>query len=415
MINKNYGKGYQKTPIHIKCSTNKTMVLYIIRQHLYHSYNFLSMLNLTACKPWTNEINKIKNQIKNAYFEFDGKALAHPKDVSTLLAKLVTTNQSVINGVYDPTSDSANLLLAVNEERKNGLVINGKFYGQTKETKYLGQMNMLANGFNAFDFSIESGDVLMHPAHLKEKPFDAIISYPPYSTSWVGDGDPTLINDPRFAPAGRLAPKSYADFAYVLHCLDHLSDTGRAVIVCHPGILFRKGAEKTIRQYLIKQNFVDAIILLPGQLFSYTSSNLAILVLEKSKTTSHVLFIDARDEFQPNTNKSSRKFNVLTEDNIAKIIEKYKNRDDENCFSKVVTIENLAKSNYDLNFSNYIDYSNFASIIVQIEKEILPIETELKNLQVKIESLTKKLQEPKNKIDFYREKINWWNQWNNSK
>lgn len=195
-----------------------------------------------------------------------------PQSVSKLLAKLVMEGKTDINKVYDPTCGSGSLLLQMKKQFEEHILEEGFFGQEINMTNYnLARMNMFLHNINYSNFSIKRGDTLLNPLHKDEKPFDAIVSNPPYSIKWIGDADPTLINDERFAPAGKLAPKSYADYAFILHCLNHLSSKGTAAIVCFPGIFYRKGAEKTIRQYLIDNNFVDTVIQLPENLFFGTS------------------------------------------------------------------------------------------------------------------------------------------------
>lgn len=185
-------------------------------------------------------------------------------------------------------------------------IIDEGFFGQEiNMTNFnLCRMNMFLHNVNYNNFSIKRGDTLLNPLHNDEKPFDAIVSNPPYSIKWVGDKDPTLINDVRFAPAGKLAPKSYADYAFIMHALSYLSSKGRAAIVCFPGIFYRKGAEKTIRKYLVDNNFIDCVIQLPENLFFGTSIATCVLVMAKNKTENKILFIDASKEFKKETNNN---------------------------------------------------------------------------------------------------------------
>ena len=201
-------------------------------------------------------------------------------------------------------------------QKFDGIEIEDGYFGQEiNMTNYnLARMNMFLHNVNYNDFSIKRGDTLLNPQHGDEKPFDAIVSNPPYSIKWIGDADPTLINDERFAPAGKLAPKSYADFAFIMHSLSYLSSKGRAAIVCFPGIFYRKGAERIIRKYLVDNNFVDCVIQLPDNLFFGTSIATCVLVLAKNKTENKTLFIDASKEFKKETNN-----NILEEKNIENI------------------------------------------------------------------------------------------------
>lgn len=243
-------------------------------------------------------------------------------------------------------------------------------------------MNMFLHGINFKKFSIKRGDTLLNPLHNDEKPFDAIVSNPPYSIKWVGDADPTLINDERFAPAGKLAPKSYADFAFIMHSLSYLSSKGRAAIVCFPGIFYRKGAERTIRKYLIDNNFVDCVIQLPDNLFFGTSIATCILVMSKNKTENKVLFIDASKEFKKETNN-----NILEEKNISAIIEEFRNRTDKEYFSRYVDASEIEENDYNLSVSTYVEKEDTREII-------------------DIKVLNKELEETVKKIDKLRSSIN---------
>lgn len=217
-------------------------------------------------------------------------------------------------------------------------IIEEGFFGQEiNMTNFnLARMNMFLHNINYNNFSIKRGDTLLNPLHNEEKPFDAIVSNPPYSIKWVGDADPTLINDERFAPAGKLAPKSYADYAFIMHSLSYLSSKGRAAIVCFPGIFYRKGAERTIRKYLVDNNFVDCVIQLPDNLFFGTSIATCILVMAKNKTENRVLFIDASKEFKKETNN-----NILEEKNINTIIEEFRNREEKEDTREIIDIKVL--------------------------------------------------------------------------
>ena len=263
-------------------------------------------------------------------------------------------------------------------------IIDEGFFGQEiNMTNFnLSRMNMFLHGINFKKFSIKRGDTLLNPLHNDEKPFDAIVSNPPYSIKWVGDADPTLINDERFAPAGKLAPKSYADFAFIMHSLSYLSSKGRAAIVCFPGIFYRKGAERTIRKYLIDNNFVDCVIQLPDNLFFGTSIATCILVMSKNKTENKVLFIDASKEFKKETNN-----NILEEKNISAIVEEFRNRTDKEYFSRYVDASEIEQNDYNLSVSTYVEKEDTREII---------------NIKV----LNKELEETVKKIDELRSSIN---------
>ena len=220
-----------------------------------------------------------------------------PQSVSKLIAKLATHKKAKINKIYDPAAGSGSLLLQAKKQFDEHVIEDG-FYGQEiNHTTYnLARMNMFLHNINYDKFDIKLGNTLLDPKHDDEKPFDAIVSNPPYSIKWIGSDDPTLINDERFAPAGVLAPKSKADFAFILHSLNHLSSIGRAAIVCFPGIFYRGGAEQKIRKYLIDNNFVETVISLAPNLFFGTSIAVNILVLSKCKTDTKIQFIDVSGE-----------------------------------------------------------------------------------------------------------------------
>lgn len=211
-----------------------------------------------------------------------------PQTVSKLIAQLAMHKQTAVNKIYDPACGSGSLLLQAKKNFDNHNIEEG-FYGQeVNHTTYnLARMNMFLHNINYDKFHIVLGNTLLQPGLGDEKPFDAIVSNPPYSINWIGSDDPTLINDDRFAPAGVLAPKSKADFAFVLHALSYLSGKGRAAIVCFPGIFYRGGAEQKIRQYLVDNNFVETVISLAPNLFYCTSIAVNILVLCKHKSNNN--------------------------------------------------------------------------------------------------------------------------------
>ncbi len=274
-----------------------------------------------------------------------------PQSVSKLLARIVMEGKIEINKVYDPTCGSGSLLLQMKKQFEQHIIKDGFFGQEINITNYnLARMNMFLHNINYNNFNIKRGDVLLDPKHNEEKPFDAIVSNPPYSIKWVGSDDVTLINDERFAPAGKLAPKSKADYAFVMHSLSYLSSKGTASIVCFPGIFYRAGAEKTIRQYLVDNNYVDCVISLPENLFFGTSISTNILVLAKNKKEPKTFFIDARKEFKKETNN-----NILTPENIDKIVKAYSEKKDIEHFCKLVNNDDIATEDYNLSVNTYVE------------------------------------------------------------
>ena len=328
-----------------------------------------------------------------------------PQTVSKLLARLVMVGKDKINKVYDPTCGSGSLLLQMKKQYEDHILEDGFFGQEINMTNYnLARMNMFLHNINYNNFDIKRGDTLLNPQHLEEKPFDAIVSNPPYSVKWVGDGDPTLINDDRFAPAGKLAPKSKADrfapagklapkskadFAFIMHSLNHLSNKGRAAIVCFPGIFYRGGAEKTIRQYLVDNNFVEAVISLPDNLFFGTSIATTILVLAKNKLENKILFIDASKEFKKETNN-----NVLTDSNIEHIVELFSNYQNVDYKSTLVDNEVIGtEQDYNLSVSTYVEQEDTREKIDidVLNKEIAETVTKIDYLRAEIDKIVEEL------------------------
>ena len=257
-----------------------------------------------------------------------------PQSVSKLIAKLATHGLTTINKIYDPAAGSGSLLLQAKKQFDNHVIQEGFFGQEINHTTYnLARMNMFLHNVNYDKFNIALGNTLTAPQFGDEKPFDAIVSNPPYSINWIGSDDPTLINDDRFAPAGVLAPKSKADFAFVLHCLSYLSGRGRAAIVCFPGIFYRGGAEQKIRKYLVDNNFVETVISLAPNLFYGTSIAVNILVLSKHKTDTKIQFIDASGEefYKKETNN-----NVLSQEHIDAIMQLFDSKEEKEYVSQNV-------------------------------------------------------------------------------
>lgn len=284
-----------------------------------------------------------------------------PQSVSKLIAKLATHGLTTINKIYDPAAGSGSLLLQAKKQFDNHVIQEGFFGQEINHTTYnLARMNMFLHNVNYDKFNIALGNTLTAPQFGDEKPFDAIVSNPPYSINWVGSDDPTLINDDRFAPAGVLAPKSKADFAFVLHCLSYLSGRGRAAIVCFPGIFYRGGAEQKIRKYLVDNNFVETVISLAPNLFYGTSIAVNILVLSKHKTDTIIQFIDASGEefYKKETNN-----NVLSQEHIDAIMQLFDSKEEKEYVSKNVDNEKIAEGNYDLSVSYYVEKKDTREVI----------------------------------------------------
>lgn len=236
-------------------------------------------------------------------------------------------------------------------------------------------------GFDKFNIACE--DTLIAPAHWDEEPFELIVSNPPYSIKWAGDDNPLLINDPRFAPAGVLAPKSKADLAFIMHSLSWLASNGTAAIVCFPGIMYRGGAEQKIRKYLIDNNYVDCVIQLPANLFFGTSIATCIMVLKKGKADSKTLFIDASNECIKVTNN-----NKLTAENIKRIVDTYANREEVQHFSHLADYDEVAENDYNLSVSTYVEAEDTREKI-----DIVKLNAEIKEIVAREETLRKAIDE----------------------
>ena len=303
-----------------------------------------------------------------------------PQCVSKLIAQLAIHKQTSINKIYDPAAGSGSLLLQAKKQFDDHIIEDG-FYGQEiNHTTYnLARMNMFLHNINYDKFHIALGDTLRDPHYGDDKPFDAIVSNPPYSINWIGSDDPTLINDDRFAPAGVLAPKSKADFAFVLHSLSYLSSKGRAAIVCFPGIFYRGGAEQKIRKYLIDNNYVETVISLAPNLFFGTSIAVNILVLAKNKKDNKTQFIDVSgvDFYKKETNN-----NIITEEHINKIMAMFDSKEDVEHISKLVDYEDIVKNDYGLSVSSYVEAKDMREIV-----DISELNAEIKTTVAKIDKL----------------------------
>ncbi|GAA9701789.1 type I restriction-modification system subunit M [Helicobacter pylori] len=274
-----------------------------------------------------------------------------PQEVSELLAKIALHNQESVNKVYDPCCGSGSLLLQFSKVLGNKNVSKGYFGQEINLTTYnLCRINMFLHDINYTKFHIALGDTLLDPKHEDDEPFDAIVSNPPYSTKWVGDSNPILMNDERFNKAGVLAPKNAADLAFTMHMLSYLSNQGTCAIVEFPGVLYRGGAECKIREYLVKNNFIDCVIALPDNLFFGTSIATCILVLKKNKKDDTTLFMDASKEFV----KEGKK-NKLKEHNREKILQIYTERKAIKHFSALANIEQIKENDYNLSVNRYVE------------------------------------------------------------
>jgi len=301
-----------------------------------------------------------------------------PQHVSRLIARLAMHKQASVNKIYDPACGSGSLLLQAKRHFDAHIIEEGFFGQEVNHTTYnLARMNMFLHDINYDKFNIKLGDTLRNPHFGDEKPFDAIVSNPPYSVKWIGSDDPTLINDDRFAPAGVLAPKSKADFAFVLHALHYLSGRGRAAIVCFPGIFYRGGAEQKIRRYLVENNYVESVIALAPNLFFGTTIAVCILVLAKHKTDTAVQFIDAGNLFKKETNN-----NILLDEHIDRIMSVFDSKADVAHFAKSVAFEQIAANDYNLSVSSYVEAEDTREAI-----DITQLNAELKTTVAKIDKL----------------------------
>lgn len=294
-----------------------------------------------------------------------------PQEVSELLTQIAVMGKKQVNKVYDPACGSGSLLLKAAKILGKENVRLGFFGQEINLTTYnLCRINMFLHDIDYDKFDIANGDTLTNPQHLDDEPFEVIVSNPPYSIKWVGDNDAILINDPRFSPAGVLAPKSKADMAFIMHCLSWLATNGVASIVCFPGIMYRSGAEQKIRKYLIDNNFIDCVIQLPPNLFYGTSIATCIMVLKKSKAENSTLFIDASKYFVKETNS-----NRLSNENIAHILTLYKNRQNVQYCAKLIPNSVIEENDYNLSVNTYIETEDTQEIIdiIKLNAEIQEI------------------------------------------
>ena len=312
-----------------------------------------------------------------------------PQEASRLLALIVTHGKDHIRRGYDPASGSASLLLQLGKVKGFDKVDN--FFGQeiNRTTYNLSRINMFLHGVPYDRFDIACEDTLLHPQHWDEQPMDAIVSNYPYSIKWIGEDDPTLINDPRFAPAGVLAPKSKADLAFLMHITSWLSSDGTAAVVSFPGVLYRGGSEAKIRKYLVDANFIDAVIQLPDNLFFGTSIATCIIVIKKNKKEAKTLFIDASKEFIHEGNK-----NKLSDANIQTILDEWVNREQVKHFSALVDNSDIAENDYNLSVSTYVEQEDTREKvdIVKLNAELKEIVEKENKLRAEIDKIIAELQ-----------------------
>lgn len=306
-----------------------------------------------------------------------------PQEVSELLAEITTVDKKEVNKVYDPACGSGSLLLKFAKVLGKENVRQGFFGQEINLTTYnLCRINMFLHDINYNNFDIALGDTLTEPKHWDDEPFDAIVSNPPYSIRWEGDANPLLINDPRFSPAGVLAPKSKADLAFTMHMLSWLSTSGTAAIVEFPGVLYRGGAEKKIRKYLIENNYIDTVIQLPPDLFFGTTIATCIIILKKSKKDNKTLFIDASVEFKRGGNK-----NKLSQKNRKKILDAFISRGDVDYFAKLADNKAIAENEYNISVSSYVEAEDTSEVI------------DIEELNAKIKKIVTRQNELRSSID----------------
>ena len=316
-----------------------------------------------------------------------------PQNVSKLIARLAMSGLASVNKIYDPACGSGSLLLQAKKQFDAHLIEDGFFGQEINHTTYnLARMNMFLHNINYDKFDIALGNTLLNPQYGDEKPFDAIVSNPPYSVNWMGSDDPTLINDDRFAPAGVLAPKSKADFAFVLHALSYLSARGRAALVCFPGIFYRGGAEQKIRKYLVDGNFVETVIALPPNLFYGTGIAVNILVLSRHKADTKTQFIDASGEdfFKKQTNN-----NVLTDEHIERIVDIFDRKEPVEYVAALVDNSKIAENGYNLSVSSYVEAKDTREVIdiARLNAEVKQTVERIDALRADIDAIIKELED----------------------
>ena len=313
-----------------------------------------------------------------------------PQEVSELLTRLAVVGKTEVNKVYDPACGSGSLLLKAAKILGKENIRQG-FWGQeiNLTTYNLCRINMFLHDIDFDKFNIACEDTLVSPQHWDDEPFEVIVSNPPYSIKWAGDENPLLINDPRFAPAGVLAPKSKADLAFIMHSLSWLATGGTAAIVCFPGIMYRGGAEKKIRSYLIDNNYIDCVIQLPENLFFGTPIATCIMVLKKSKADNKILFIDASKECNKVTNN-----NVLEDTNINNIVEWYSLRQDKPHIARLVDYTEIVEQEYNISVSTYVSQQDKKEEIdiAELNAQIAKIVAKEETLRMEIDRIIKEIE-----------------------
>ena len=313
-----------------------------------------------------------------------------PQEVAELLARITVVGKTEVNKVYDPACGSGSMLLKYEKVLGHGKVRQGYFGQEINLTTYnLCRINMFLHDIPYEKFEIAHGDTLIDPAHWDDEPFEAIVSNPPYSIKWDGDANPLLINDPRYAPAGVLAPKSKADLAFTMHILSWLAVNGTAAIVEFPGVLYRGGAEQKIRKYLVDNNFVDTVIQLPPELFYGTTIATCIIVLKKSKGDNKTLFVDASTLFTREGNR-----NKLTDEHQRQILDAFTAREAISHFATLVDNAAIADNGYSLAVSSHVEAEDTreAVDIIALNAEIAQIVARQTELRAQIDALVADLE-----------------------
>ena len=374
-------------------SQNLGETLIIRNQYILKIMEIISTLDLGDFTDSNNDIfGDAYEYLMGLYASKAGKAGGEyftPQEVSKLLTLLAIGNKQKVDSVYDPACGSGSLLLQAGKILGNENVKKG-YFGQESnyQTFILCKMNMFLHNINFSKFDIRRGNTLLEPKHNLDIKYDVIVSNPPYSKVWPGKDDPLLINDERYAPASILAPSSKSDFAFIMHSLYLLDEKGKAAIVCFPGIFSRGGDEQKIRKYLVDNNYIEAIIALPKNLFYGTTITTNIMVMSKSKQDNKILFIDASKEFIKETNQ-----NRLTEENINNILNTFLDKKEIEHYSKLVTIDEIAMNNYDLSVSNYIE-SNKSKEVIDVKvlnKEIQEVSNKVNELRKNIDLIIKEI------------------------